>query len=69
MLTTQAIERVRAFRKAKGWNLSQLARAADLRESTIRNMDEKNWNPEVRTLAKLEAVVNAENAKAANTAA
>jgi ribosome-binding protein aMBF1 (putative translation factor) len=60
MLTEQAIERVRKFRKDKGWNLSQFAKKAELRESTIRKMDEPDWNPETKTLAKLEAVVIAE---------
>lgn len=60
MLTKQAIERVRKFRKDRGWNLSRFARAAELRESTIRKMDDDDWNPETKTLAALEAVVIAE---------
>jgi ribosome-binding protein aMBF1 (putative translation factor) len=65
MLTEQAIQRVRTFRSEKGWTLSKLAREAGLRESTIRNMDADDWNPETRTLAKLEAVVIAEEQTAA----
>jgi ribosome-binding protein aMBF1 (putative translation factor) len=60
MLTEQAIQRVRTFRKDRGWTLSKFAREAELRESTIRKMDDPDWNPEHRTLAKLEAVVIAE---------
>jgi ribosome-binding protein aMBF1 (putative translation factor) len=60
MLTEQAIQRVRQFRQTKGWTLSKFAREAELRESTIRKMDEPDWNPEHRTLAKLEAVVIAQ---------
>lgn len=57
MLTEQAINRVREFRKSRGWSLSLFARAAGLKESTIRKMDSDDWNPETKTLAKLEAVV------------
>lgn len=60
MLIEQAIQRVRAFRKERGWNLSQFAREAGLKESTIRKMDEPSWNPEINTLRKLEAVIGTE---------
>jgi ribosome-binding protein aMBF1 (putative translation factor) len=60
MSIIQTLERIRTFRQQKGWTLSKFAREAELRESTIRKMDEPGWNPEIKTLAKLEAVVIAE---------
>jgi ribosome-binding protein aMBF1 (putative translation factor) len=54
MSIIQTLERIRTFRQQKGWTLSKFAREAELRESTIRKMDEPGWNPEIKTLAKLE---------------
>jgi ribosome-binding protein aMBF1 (putative translation factor) len=60
MSIIQTLERIRTFRQQKGWTLSKFAREAELRESTIRKMDDPAWNPEARTLQKLEAVIAAE---------
>jgi transcriptional regulator with XRE-family HTH domain len=60
MSINQTLERVREFRQRKGWTLSKFAREAGLRESTIRKMDDDSWNPEIRTLQKLEAVIAVE---------
>jgi transcriptional regulator with XRE-family HTH domain len=64
MSINQTLERVREFRQRKGWTLSRFAREAGLKESTIRKMDTPAWNPEARTLEKLEAVIVAERAGA-----
>lgn len=54
---TQSIARIRAFRLAKGWTINRMAREAGLTESSIRNMDRPDWNPESRTLERLEATI------------
>ncbi|MGL4963163.1 MAG: helix-turn-helix domain-containing protein [Inquilinus sp.] len=56
MFVNSAIQRVRDYRCRHGWTLSQLARAAGLRESTIRKLDDDDWNPTVSTLRALERV-------------
>jgi transcriptional regulator with XRE-family HTH domain len=57
MSVDQAIERVRAFRIEKGWTINRFAVRAGVTESTLRKMDDPNWNPERQTLKKLEAVM------------
>ena len=57
MLVTQSIRRIRAYRAEQGLSTLDLSRKAGLSESTIRNMDSPKWNPEAKTLAKLEAVI------------
>jgi ribosome-binding protein aMBF1 (putative translation factor) len=53
----QNIDRIRAFRQVMGWSLSRLAREAGLRESSIRSIDTADWNPESKTIARLEGVI------------
>ena len=55
--TDQVIARVRAFMAAQGWSSGQYARAAGLRDSTLRFMASPDWNPTVETLRKLEAPI------------
>jgi len=58
----QNIDRIRTFRQERGWSVSRLAKAAGLRESSIRKIDSEDWNPESKTLAKLEEAIAAANA-------
>lgn len=51
------LERVRAFRRARGWSINRLAGEAGMPESTIRDMDAADWSPTVATLRKLEALI------------
>jgi transcriptional regulator with XRE-family HTH domain len=57
MSVDQAIERVRLFRIAKGWTVNKFATEAGVTESTLRKIDDDDWNPERKTLLKLERVM------------
>lgn len=57
MMIDKAIERVRAYRRAKGWPKLKFANMAGVRESTIRQMDRPGWNPKVETLRRLESII------------
>jgi len=57
MFIAKSIEKIRAFRVSQGWTLSKLAREAGLRESSIRDLDRDSWNPESKTLRKLETII------------
>jgi ribosome-binding protein aMBF1 (putative translation factor) len=60
MSINQTLERIRKFRTDKGWSINKLAKTAGVAEATLRKIDDDNWNPETRTLQRLEAVVTAE---------
>lgn len=60
MSVDQAINRIRKFRREKGWSINRLATTAGVAEATLRNIDEPDWNPKLRTLEKLEDVIAAE---------
>lgn len=57
MWIERAIERVRAFRKAKGWSRTRYARLAGLGPNALAEIDERDWAPRADTLRKLEAVI------------
>ncbi|MTJ81756.1 MAG: hypothetical protein F8N37_12160 [Telmatospirillum sp.] len=57
MLIEQAMQRVRAFRTARGWSILRFAKESGLNESTIRRMDRPDWSPTADTLKKLESIV------------
>lgn len=57
MSIDQAINQVRAFRIAKGWSINKFATEAGVAEATLRKIDDPAWNPERRTLKRLEAVM------------
>lgn len=59
MSIEQTITRVRAFRAFKSWTVSRFAAEAGIGESAIRKMDDPDWNPEAKTLKRLEAVIPA----------
>ena len=59
MFIKDSINRVRAFRKAKGWSVLRLAKEAGLNEATIRHMDDPGWSPTATTLTRLETVCDA----------
>lgn len=60
MSVQHSISRVRAFMKAEGLSRRALAEKAKIGDTTIRNIDEPDWNPTAETLTKLEAVIPAE---------
>lgn len=55
--TASAVARVRAWRQAMGWAPYRFATAAGVSEATLRGIDSEDWNPTVRTLERLEAVI------------
>ncbi len=52
-----ALDRVRAFRKFRDWAPFRFATEAGVAEATLRGMDDRAWNPTVRTLERLEAII------------
>lgn len=51
------IERLRAYRRAKGWSILRFAKEAGMGESTIRNMDHPEWSPTADTIRRMEAII------------
>lgn len=51
------IRRIRDYRHHKGWSVSKLASEAGLGESTIRKIDDDDWNPTAETIAALESAI------------
>lgn len=54
-----AIERIREFRRANGFAKNRLAVLAGVPEGCIRSIDDKDWNPTLVTIKKLEKVIPA----------
>lgn len=52
-----AIQRIREFRKETGINRHAFAVNADVAEKTVRNIDDDDWNPNLRTLRRLESII------------
>jgi len=55
--TDDSIDRIRAWRKSAGWSINRLGSECGLNESTLRDIDNPDWNPRAETLRKLEAVI------------
>lgn len=55
--TLAIIARLRAWSAAKGWTKSRFAIEAGLRDTTLRDFHEADWNPTREILGRLEAVV------------
>lgn len=49
--------RIRAYAVFRGWKKSRLAAAAGLRDTTLRDFESPNWNPRIKTVRKLEAII------------
>lgn len=58
--TPQLIERLRRFAAAKGWTKTRLAREADINETTLRNFHRPDWNPTLKTIQAIEAIIPAD---------
>ncbi len=53
-----AVQRIRVYVFAvRGWTKKDLAREANISESSLRNIHSPNWNISLRTLRKIESVV------------
>ena len=57
MSIDQAINRIRKFRQDKRWSINKLATESGVAEAMLRNIDEPDWNPKLRTLEKLEETI------------
>jgi transcriptional regulator with XRE-family HTH domain len=57
MFITASLQRIRDFKLATGWHLTELAKAASLNESTIRRLMDPGWNPTAATLRALEQAI------------
>lgn len=55
--TDFAINRVRSYLNDTGIPKSRLALEADVPEGCVRNVHDKEWNPTIETLRKLEGVI------------
>ena len=62
MTTTidDAICRIRAYAQEKGWTKSRLAQEAGMGDTTLRDFDTLDWNPQADTLRRLEAIIPAD---------
>lgn len=60
MSVQNSIFRIRSFAKARGLSRRALADLAGIGDTTIRNIDEPDWNPTADTLRKLEAIIPAD---------
>ncbi|PKR57475.1 helix-turn-helix domain-containing protein [Thalassospira lohafexi] len=49
--------RIRSYRRLNGLNASQLAARAGIADTTLRDMMNGKWNPTVKTLRLIEAVI------------
>ena len=58
MKVSDTIQRIRQFRDQRGLRNATLARMAGLHPNTLRDMDEPDWSPRLRTLEALETVVD-----------
>ena len=69
MLVQDSIERIRAYRVARGWSINRLATEAAIGWSTIRRIESPDWNPNTDTLKRLEAIIPADFAPDTSSAA
>jgi len=53
------IAAIRCFALRKGWRKAELALKAGLHQNTLRDFDNPEWSPNVRTLRALEAIMPA----------
>ncbi|GEM_PF-2541011 len=54
LIVDLSIERIRAYRRYLGMNVSEFARHLGVYEALIRHMDKPNWSPTADTLRRLE---------------
>lgn len=47
------VARVRAYRDQMGWSNNHLSKQAKVSEAAVRNIDDPQWNCELKTLRKL----------------
>lgn len=53
----KSISVIRHYKKLNNWGCNKLANEAGLRESTIRDVDDPEWNPTAATIRKLEGII------------
>lgn len=57
MLSSQLVKIIRRYRKDQKLSGRGYAREADVSEITVRGIDGDDWNPTLKTIKKLEAVI------------
>lgn len=67
--SVEVIRRIEAYANAQGWVKSRLAKEAALRDTTLRHFGKPEWNPTLRIIRQIEAIIPAEwkPAKPANS--
>lgn len=55
-----AIERIAAFAEKQKWRKSRLAKEAELPDTTLRKFGDPSWNPTLRVIQRIEAIIPAE---------
>lgn len=51
------IRRIRRYAAAQDWTKGQLAVAAGMSDTVLRNFDRPDWNPTTSTLRRLEGII------------
>lgn len=57
LLVTQSVDRVRAFVRGSGMRKADIARKASLPKSTLTGIAADDWNPRVKTVRAIEAII------------
>ena len=57
------LERIRDYRRHRGWSLNRLAKEAGVPWGVLQGMDEPEWSPSLKTLRALLAAVKAGSAE------
>lgn len=56
------LERIRDYRRHRGWSLNRLAKEAGVPWGVLQGMDDADWSPSLKTLRALLAAVKAGSA-------
>ena len=51
------IRRIRAYAVSQGWSKGQYSSKAGFKDTTLRKLGEPDWNPTLRIIEKLEAII------------
>jgi hypothetical protein len=61
-----AIRRIKAYAALQGWSKGQLSVRAGFKDTTLRKLDHPNWNPTLRVIESIEAIIPADFCPEAN---
>jgi len=51
------LNRIRAYRRERGWCITKMARESGITEAAIRKMDSPSWAPSSTTIRKMESAI------------